>query len=92
MVAGSYARKRAEKTIPKNDIPEIARTVPSLVVEDDDVAEAPDPVAVAALDLTVANEPVARAEELVALTVGRAVKRAELVKVLQLDEAGIRAV
>jgi len=89
-VAHLYARKRAEKTTPNNEAPEIARTVPSLVV--DDVGVEPDPVAVTALDLLVTNDPVALVEELDDVTVGRPAKRTELVSVWQLDEAGTRAV
>jgi len=83
-----YARKRAEKMTPKNETPEITRTVPSLVV--DDVGVEADPVPVAVLDLVTID--VALEAELDFVTVGRPAKRTELVSVWQLDEEGIRAV
>jgi len=90
-VAYAHARKRAEKTTPKNEAPERARIVPSLV-DVDDVGVAPDPVEVTDLDLLVDNDPEGTEEEPDPVTVGRPAKATELVSGVQLDEDGTRAV
>lgn len=89
VVIFNYARKRAEKTTPKREAPEMARIVPSLVVDvdDDDFGVEADPVAVELLDLVTIDEGV---EE--GVIVGRPAKRTELVNVWQFDEAGTLAV
>jgi len=59
-----YARSRAEKTTPKTEAPEIARTTPSLVVLDAGVEVAL--IDVLELDLLVDNdEPEGRTEDAV---------------------------
>ena len=84
-----YARKKVEKTTPKNDTPETARTMPSLVL-DPAVGVEVGPLELPVLLLVDNPDVLEREEDIV--PVGRPAKTIELVNVTQLDEGGTRAV